>query len=380
MNKNNSYGKSTTCVHGGNYIDEKEHGVITPIFTSTAYDYENVERQVYPRYNNTVNQRVVSEKIRALEDGEDAMVFSSGLSAIMTAFFTFLKQGDHAVIQHDIYGGSYHALSTECAKFGIELTFVNGHRKKDFQHAIKDSTRLIFIETPSNPLLKIVDIQKVAELGTHEIVTMIDNTFASPINQTPIDQGIDIVMHSGTKYLAGHSDLTCGALISKKDIMAKIRETAINFGGLLDARGCYILERSLKTLDLRVKRQNENAGAIAEFLNEQHGINKVYYPGLPSHDGHKIAQLQMSGSGAMVSFEVDGDAAAFINHLEIISRAMSLGGVESTICLPSETSHSKISPEERVAMGINDNLVRMSVGIENEQDLIHDLRQALSKI
>lgn len=380
MNREKSYGKSTACVHSGNYNDDKEHGVVTPIFTSTAYDYENVEDKAYPRYNNTVNQRVVAEKIRALEDGEDAMVFSSGLSAIMTAFFTFLKQGDHAVLQRDIYGGSHHALSRECEKFGIEVTFVDGYTKKDFQKAIKDHTKLIFIETPSNPLLKIVDIQKIAELGSHNIVTMIDNTFASPINQSPIDLGIDIVMHSGTKYLAGHSDLACGALVSSKDIMAKIRETAINFGGLLDARSCYLLERSLKTLDIRVKRQNENAMELAAFLEDHPGINKVYYPGLKEHEGHDIAQLQMSGYGGMLSFEVDGDASVFIGHLQLIARAMSLGGVESTICLPTETSHSKVSPEERLAMGIKDNLVRMSVGIENDQDLIHDLKQALEKI
>lgn len=380
MNKEKSYGKSTACVHSGNYKDEQEHGVVTPIFTSTAYDYENVEYMAYPRYNNIVNQRVVAEKIKSLEDGEDAMVFSSGLSAIMTAFFTFLKQGEHAVLQRDIYGGSHHALSRECEKFGIELTFVEGYEKQDFYKAIKENTRLIFIETPSNPLLKIVDIQKIAELGSQQIVTMIDNTFASPINQTPISLGIDIVMHSGTKYLAGHSDLSCGALISSKDLMSRIRETAISFGGLLDAKSCYLLERSLKTLDIRVKRQNENAGELALFLEDHQKINKVYYPGLKEHEGHDVAKIQMSGYGGMLSFEIEGDASQFIGHLQLIARAMSLGGVESTICLPTETSHSKVSPEERQAMGIQDNLVRMSVGIENSQDLIQDLKQALEKI
>ena len=380
MKNEKTFGKSTASVHCGNYNDEQEKGVITPIFTSTAYDYEDVDLKAYPRYNNTVNQRVVSEKIAMLEDGEDAVVLSSGLTAIMTAFFTFLKPGDHAVLQQDIYGGSHDALIHQCKKFNIDLSFAEGYTRKDFEKHIRDNTKLIFIETPSNPLLKIVDISDIATLGNNHILTMIDNTFASPINQNPIDLGIDIVMHSGTKYLGGHSDILCGALVSSRKLMAEIRETIIHFGGVLDPRTCSLLERSIKTLEIRVKRQNENAQTLAEYLVENKNISKVYYPGLQDHGGHDIAKLQMKGYGGMLSFETNGDASQFLGHLKLISRAMSLGGVESTACLPVLTSHSRVSPEERLKMGIKDNLVRLSVGIEDPQDLIHDIKQALSQL
>lgn len=378
MEQGKKFGKSTASVHGGNYNDEKEHGVVTPIFTSTAYDYEDVDLKAYPRYFNTVNQRVLSEKIALLENGEEGMVFSSGLSAIMTAFYTFLNKGDHAVLQRDIYGGSQVALTRECSKFGIELTFINGHRKEDFQKAIKENTKLIFIETPSNPLLKIIDVQKIAELGSDRIVTMIDNTFASPINQNPITLGIDIVMHSATKYLGGHSDILAGALVSSKKLMDKIRETSIHLGGVLDANSCYLLERSIKTLEVRVKRQNLNAQALAEYLQDHKEVTRVYYPGLPSHENHELASRQMKGYGGMLSFETKENAAGFIARLKIIARAMSLGGVESTICLPVKTSHSLLTPEERAEMGISDNLIRISVGIEDARDLMDDLEQALT--
>lgn len=376
MNNKKSFGKSTTCVHSGTYADNVEKGVNTPIFTSTAYDYEEVDTKAYPRYSNTVNQQVVAEKIRQLENGEDALIFSSGLAAIMTAFLTFLQNGDHAVIQRDIYGGSHDALSNECARFGIALTFVDGYKKEDFNQAIKENTKLIFIESPSNPLLKIIDIEKIAELGNSNIVTMIDNTFASPVNQNPINLGIDVVMHSATKYLGGHSDILAGALVSSKQNMDRIRNTAIHFGGSLDAQMCYLLERSMKTLFLRVEKQNSNALAVANYLEDHPAINKVYYPGLSSHDGYETAKLQMSGYGGMLSFETKENAEELIEKFEIIKRAMSLGGVESTACLPAKTSHSRIPAEERAKMGITDNLIRMSIGIEDENDLIHDLKQA----
>ncbi|MGK7391251.1 MAG: trans-sulfuration enzyme family protein [Candidatus Cyclobacteriaceae bacterium M2_1C_046] len=370
-------GKSTLCVHSGSFEDKITKGVNTPIFTSSAYDYEEVDALAYPRYNNTVNQQAVAEKIRALENGEDALVFSSGMAAIMTALFAVLKTGDHAVIQKDIYGGSFDALTTELDRYGIELTFVKGHTKEDFQSAIQENTRLIFIETPSNPLLKIVDVRAVAELGNEQIVTMIDNTFSSPVNQNPIDMGIDIVMHSATKYLGGHSDILAGALISSKTIMAKIKNTAIHIGGSLDAHTCYLLERSIKTLLIRVERQNANAQSVAEFLENHPKVEKVYYPGLSSHDGHEIALKQMKGFGGMISFETKENAEQLLEKLQMIKRAISLGGVESTVCLPVKTSHSKVSPEERAKMGIKDNLIRLSVGIEDDKDIIQDLKQAL---
>ena len=370
------YSKSTLCVHGTKFEDTVAKGVNTPVFTSTAYDYESVSVKAYPRYQNTINQRVVAEKIANLEKGEEAMIFSSGMAAVMTAFLAILQQGDHAVIQRDIYGGSYEALAKECNRFGISLSFVDGYSKESYRAAIQKNTKLIYIETPSNPLLKIVDISSIAQLGSNKIITMIDNTFASPVNQNPLTLGIDIVMHSATKYLGGHSDILAGALVSSKMLMEKIRETAIHFGGSLDPQTCYLLERSIKTLDVRIQKQNANAQAIAEFLSDHPKVKKVFYPGLASHEGHNIAKEQMQGFGGMLSFKTKENAEQLLERLKLIKRAMSLGGVESTVCLPVKTSHLRVPAEERERMGISDNLIRLSVGIECKEDLLDDLKRA----
>ena len=372
--------KITQSVHAGSYGDPQFRGIVNPIYTSSAYDYEEMPETQYPRYFNTPNQKSVGEKVAALENAEAGLVFSSGLAAIMTSLFAFLKSGDHVIFQHDLYGGTYNAVATELPRYGIELTFVDGADPDNFKQAIKSNTKVIYIETPSNPTLKITDIKSVANIAKqHGLITIIDNTFASPVNQNPHDLGIDIVTHSGTKYIGGHSDLCCGTATGTREHIQKVWGSAFHFGGSLDAHTCYLVERSLKTIVLRVRQQNKNAHYLAEALLADSRIGKVYYPGLASHPNHSIAKAQMPGGfGGMLAFEVKADAHIFMSKLKLIKRAISLGGVESTVCSPVKTSHAKMSASERALIGVTDNLIRFSVGIEDAEDLLHDIQQALS--
>ncbi len=376
--------KPTQCVHIGAVHDTVTHGANSPIFTSTATGYLDGGGIVYPRYFNTPNQRAVVEKMAALEHGEDGVIFGSGMAAISTTLFALLKSGDHAVFQSDLYGGTFRLVHTDLERFGIDFTLVDGTIAGDIERAVKPNTRMIYIETPSNPLLRIVDIREVAALARSKgILTVIDNTFASPINQNPIDLGIDIVIHSGTKYLGGHSDLCCGTLVSSKELTARVRASATHFGGTLDPHTCYLLERSLKTLALRVSKQNENAMEVARYLAGHPTVKAVYYPGLENDPGHAVARRQMSGFGGMVAFEIRGDRAAserFQRGLSLIKPAVSLGGVESMICSPARTSHSRLSERDRASIGIRDELLRLSVGIEAPQDLMADMEQAFGSV
>jgi cystathionine beta-lyase/cystathionine gamma-synthase len=371
--------KLTQSVHAGSPGDPQFKGTVTPIFPSSAYDYEEGSTTLYPRYFNTPNQKAVIEKLAALENAETGLIFGSGMAAILTSLFSMIKKGDHVILQSDLYGGTHHAVIHELPRYGMEYTMVEANDPRNFEKAITPATRVIYIETPSNPTLKITDIRAVAEIAKkHGIVTIIDNTFASPVNQNPIDLGIDIVTHSGTKYIGGHSDICCGAALGSKMLIEKVWESSIHFGGSLDAHTCWLVERSLKTIVLRVRQQNENAMKIAQFAKSDSRIGNVYYPGLPDHPGHDIAKKQMTGGfGGMVSFEIKGDAASFMKKLKLIKRAISLGGVESTITSPSKTSHVKMSAADRAAIGVTDNLVRLSVGIEDAADLIADIVQAL---
>jgi cystathionine beta-lyase/cystathionine gamma-synthase len=374
------FSKLTQSIHAGSPGDKLFGGATTPIFTSSAYDYEGVETTLYPRYFNTPNQTAVSEKLAALENAESAIIFSSGMAAIMTALFAMIKKGDHVIFQNDLYGGTHHAVSKELPRYGIDFTFVDGSIPENFEKAIRKETRVIYIETPSNPTLKITNIKAVADIARkHGIITIIDNTFASPVNQNPIDLGIDIVTHSGTKYIGGHSDICCGAAMGSKKLIQQVWESAIHFGGSLEATTCWLVERSLKTIVLRVRQQNQNALAIAEYLKTDSRIGGVYYPGLKDHPDHVVAKAQMPGGfGGMLSFEVKNDVHKFTSKLQLIKRAISLGGVESTVTLPYLTSHKKMTPAERKAIGVADSLVRFSVGIEEAQDLIDDIKQALT--
>jgi cystathionine beta-lyase/cystathionine gamma-synthase len=372
--------KHTRCVHSGTYIDPETKGVNTPIFTSSSFEYMDADQNVYPRYNNTPNQKAVIEKLCALENAEDGLVFSSGMAAISSAIFSQLQQGDHIVLQKDIYGGTHHFATAEFDRFGIAYDFAD-NQLADIQKKVRDKTRVIYIESPSNPLLLITDIGAVAEYAkSKQIVTIIDNTFATPINQTPIDLGIDIVIHSGTKYIGGHGDLCCGAAMASQEQVAKMKASAANFGGSLNASTCYLIERSLKTLALRMDKHNQNGMTVARRLQNNPRINTVYYPGLESHPGFEMARKQMQAFGGMVSFELDDkqiDPNQFLRNLKMIRPALSLGGVESIICAPVVTSHAKISAAERVELGITDSLLRLSVGIEDPDDILADIEQAL---
>ena len=372
---------ATLCVHGGTYTDERTGGVNSPIFTSTAYAYPNpANENVYPRYFNVPNQQVIVRKLAALEKGEDGLVFGSGMAAVSTVLFAYLKPGDHAVFQADLYGGTYHFVSRELPRFGIEAAF--GRAVAEIGACLRPNTRLIYVESPSNPLLHCIDLGGIANLGrTHGVLTIIDNTFATPINQTPIELGIDAVVHSGTKYLNGHSDVNAGVLISSQAVIRKVADYAIDHGGMLDAHSCYQLERGLKTLALRVRQQNESASRLAGFLQTHPAVAHVAYPGLAEHPDHEVAARQMRGFGGMLAFELR-DAAridAVLRRFKVVTPALSLGGVESLVCAPSKTSHRNLSPEERRRVGIGDGLLRVSVGIEDIEDLLADFDQALGQ-
>jgi cystathionine beta-lyase/cystathionine gamma-synthase len=373
--------KDTQCVHSGTRKDPHTRGLNTPIFTSSSFEYLDTPENVYPRYFNTPNQKSIVRKLCDLENAEEGLLFSSGMAAISTAMLAFLSSGDHAVLQRDIYGGTHHFVTAEFERFGIEYTFVS-NRAEEIEQAVRKNTKIIYIETPSNPLVLITDIKATVQIASaQKAISIIDNTFATPINQNPIDLGIDIVTHSGTKYLGGHSDLCCGAALTRKDLAGKIAATAANLGGSLNALTCYLLERSLKTLGIRVEKQNQNAGEIAAYLQKDPRIRKVYYPGLENHPAHAVAKNQMKGFGGMLAFELGSgapDPERFLRNLKLITPALSLGGVETIICSPAKTSHEKITAAERAELGITDNLLRLSVGIENPADIIADLDGALS--
>ena len=376
-------GVSTKCVHSGDLIDDKFKGATSPIFPSTAYDFVDVEVDRYPRYFNTPNQKALSKKIADLENCESALLFSSGIAAIYTSLFSFIKSGDHVIFQSSIYGGTLNLVIKEFKKFNIEYSLVDSFIVNDYEKEIKNNTKIIFVESPSNPLLKIIDLNAIANLSKkYNLISIIDNTFSSPINQNPADFGIDIVLHSATKYLGGHSDILAGTLASSKSNIDKIIESSINYGGNLSEYTVWLLERSIKTLSLRVNKQNENAIKIAEYLTTVDKVKSVYYPGLKSHSNHELSKKQMKGFGGMLSFELlDLDTAIlFTRKLNLVKSAMSLGGVESTLCSPSLTSHSKISKAERENLGIFDGLLRFSIGIEDSEDIIDDLNQAFEKL
>ncbi len=372
--------KETQCVHSGAIKDTMNGGVNSPIFTSTAFGYLDREQLAYPRYFNTPNQNAVVAKVCALESAKDGVLFSSGMAAMSTSILAFAGIGDHVVMMDELYGGT-HALATdEFKRFGIEYSFAETDADSVCR-AVTPKTKVVVIESPTNPLLSVIDIRKVAGFcRARKIVTIIDNTFATPLYQNPHSLGIDVVVHSGTKYMGGHSDICCGIAATTREKAARIRDTARNLGGSLNAATCALLERSIMTLAIRVQRQTDNAGIIARHLEKHGKVRRVNYPGLESSAYHELAKSQMSGFGAMLSFELDEsrvDTGRFVRRLRIIKPAVSLGGIESTICAPAVTSHAKISAAERKRIGISDSLLRLSVGIEQADDLIEDIEQAM---
>ena len=375
-------GTNTVCTHVGTLEDKEYKGAASPLYMSSSYAFEDVDVKRYPRYFNTPNQEALSKKMAALEHTEAAMIFGSGMAAISTALMAFLQAGDHIVFQQTLYGGTYNFAVTQLEKYGINYSFTEGWEVADFEAVITSNTKLIYVETPSNPLLTITDLKGMAELASERgILTMIDNTFASPINQTPADFGIDIILHSATKYMGGHSDICAGVIACSQEHLDTVFQTAICFGGSLSDYTVWLLERSIKTMGLRVKAQNENAMKMATYLKNNQDVENVYYPGLESHPGHGLAKSQMKGFGGMLSFELNPeiDVSLFFKNLELIKPSMSLAGVESTMISPTKTSHALMSPEDRQKQGIKDSLIRFSLGIEEMEDLVHDIEQAISK-
>ena len=375
-------GKHTVCIHQGEIKDEQFGGAISPIFMASSYPFLDTEEPRYPRMFNTPNQEVIALKVAALENAEAGLPFASGMAAISTTLLALLESGDHIIFQNEIYGGTYRFIHEELLQLGVLCSFTKGVKAHDFEELITDKTKILYIETPSNPLLTITDIESIAKLSEkHGLKTIIDNTFASPINQTPIDLGADISIHSATKYLGGHSDMLAGVVVGNHKDLQKIFKKGVNLGGNLSDFMCFLLERSIKTLGIRIEKHNENAMKLAEFLDKQPMVNKVYYPGLQSHANHEIAKKQMSAFGGMLSFELNEklEVRDFQRSLKLIKPSMSLAGVESTILMPTLTSHASLSESDKEKQGIKDNLLRFSVGIENVDDLIDDLTNALNK-
>jgi cystathionine beta-lyase/cystathionine gamma-synthase len=378
-------GKSTESVHAGKFECGRVAPVSSPIFQTSTYYYpkEGSAGYVYTRLGNPT-QEVAEDKIAALEGAQEGLVFSSGMAAITTTIISLLGKGDHLIATEDLYGNTYSFLRNELKRTGIELSLIKSENAKRIEKYFRHNTRGIFLETPTNPLLKVIDIQNLAR-ATHKknIKIMVDNTFATPINQRPLEFGADVVIHSGSKYLNGHSDVIAGLVAGNRKDLEKIEDMRTTLGGSLDPHAAFLLQRGMMTLAVRMHRHNENGLRVAEFLEGHKKVNKVNYPGLPTHPSHELAKEMMSGFGGMLSFEVKGrrkDANKFLKSLKLLLAAPSLGGVETLISIPAETSHSYLSRKERLGQGIKDNLIRVSVGIEDFEDIKKDLNQALAKI
>ena len=387
-------GPSTRAVHGGEPRTKDANAITTPIMQTATYTFANsqeiadhfegrVDREEYGRYGNPT-QRVAERKLAALEGAEDGLLFSSGMAAITTTLFAMLSKGAHVVVTDDAYRRTRQFLHQTLRRYGVDVSTVPAGDYDRMEDAVRSTTRLIFSESPTNPYNRILDLHRVADIGRrHRVKTVIDSTFATPINQRPIEFGIDLVIHSATKYLGGHNDLMAGVVLGSADLVGAIRDLQGVTGAVPDPFAAYLLIRGIKTLALRVNRQNENAQRVAEFLESHPKVARVHYAGLRSHPEHAIAVAQMDGFGGVVSFEVHGDLAAasrLVDACTVPRIAPSLGGVESLIEQPALMSFYELSTEERLQVGIKDTLVRYSVGVEDGDDLIADLAQALDKV
>jgi cystathionine beta-lyase/cystathionine gamma-synthase len=359
-----------------------------PIYQTSTFQVTDSDEQLratgtdmfYTRYGNPTHTAVESA-IAELEGADAALLFASGMGAITTSILSLVKSCDHIVAQRDIYGGVTKFLSNWLPKLGIETTFVDTTDYDQHARAIRPNTKLLYLESPTNPTLRVVDLRKpVALARQHQLVTLIDSTFATPINQRPTEFGIDVVLHSGTKYLGGHTDLICGVAAGRRDLIDTIKGTRTTLGGVMDPHAAFLLLRGIKTLAVRVERQNESALRVAEFLARHPKVRSVNYPFLQGHPQRALAIEQMKGGGGVLSFEIDGtgeDARHMSEALRLFTLAPSLGGVESLVSIPVLTSHAMISAEHRQKMGVTEQLIRLSVGIENADDLIADLEHAL---
>jgi len=382
---------STRAVHSGEERRKYADSITTPIFQTSTYTYENVrdiedftrrgkERFEYGRYGNPT-ARVAERRLADLEGAEDCIVFASGMNAITTTVFTFVEPGDHIVVTDDCYRRTRRFCTVYLKQFGVGSTFVRFGDYQALEKAINEKTRLILSEFPTNPYLKVLDFAKLKKIAARRrVLTLIDSTFSTPANCRPLEHGVDLVMHSATKFLAGHNDILAGAVLGRKELLGKIRDLHKTLGGVIDPHCAYLLLRGLKTFPLRMARQNASALKIAEFLEGHRRVKRVYYPFLESHPYYKLAKEQMSGAGGIVTFEIKGNlstAKRFLNALRLCYIAPSLGGVETLITLPVIVNFYEYTKKQRKQMGITDTLFRLSVGIEQPEDIIADLERGL---
>lgn len=377
----------TRLIHAGEPKPRIQGAVNVPIFQSSTFEYAGqggYHDLRYIRLNNTPNHTAVHGKLAALENGEAALVTASGMAVISTVLLAFLSSGDHLLTQDCLYGGTHDLLKGDLPHLGITSSTLDGNDPKSWEAALRPETRVLYMETITNPLLQVADLEAAAAFAReHGLVSVIDNTFASPANFRPLEWGFDLSLHSGTKYLNGHSDIVAGAVIGRADAIKRITHKLNHLGGSLDPHACFLLHRGIKTLSVRIHHQNKSAQAVAESLLDHPAVRRVHYPGLKSHPDHARAARLLDGFGGMLSFELEGDveqADAFIRNTTLPISAPSLGGVETLITRPATTSHAGVSAEDRRAMGISDTLIRLSVGLEHPDDLIEDLFRALAAV
>lgn len=377
----------TKLIHAGE-PEPRIHGAVSmPIFQSAMFEYAgetSYHDLKYIRLNNTPNHVALHQKLAALENAEAALVTASGMAAISTAMLTVLSAGDHLLAQDCLYGGTFDFITRDLEGFGISYDLIDADDPDSWKRKLRPNTRAIYVETISNPLMQVGDLKAVVEFArAHGLVSIIDNTFASPVNFRPPEWGFDLSIHSCTKYLNGHSDIVAGACIGRADLITRILHKLNHLGGSLDPHAAFLLHRGMKTLAVRLGYQNQSALSIARFLEGHPAVARVNYPGLESHPRHQRARELFDGFSGMLSFELKGGVAAaerFMHNTTLPIVAPSLGGVETLITRPATTSHSGLSPEERRRLGISDSLIRVSVGIEATEDLIEDFQQALEKL
>jgi cystathionine beta-lyase/cystathionine gamma-synthase len=382
----NGESMDTLAVHGGERRPGPDGSVVFPIFQGTVYEVDpgtEYHDLKYIRLNSTPSQNYLHDKLAAIEGAEAAVATSSGMAAVTTILLSLMKAGDHLLASDCLYGGTHDFLTEHAADLGWSFSFVDAGRPEAWEAARTERTKVFLVETITNPLMRVGLLDQVAEFGRREgIVTVIDNTFASPVNFHPLQAGFDVVFHSATKYLGGHSDLVAGAIMGRADVVERVRKTLNLFGGSLDPHAGFLLARGIKTLALRVQAQNANALALAQFLENHPAVATVNYPGLPSHPDHAHAAKLLSGFGGMLSLRLrGGDQAAqtLLDAVTLAYSAPSLGGVESLITRPATTSHAGMSRQDRDRLGITSDLVRISSGIEGTEDLVSDFAQALDK-
>jgi cystathionine beta-lyase/cystathionine gamma-synthase len=374
----------TKLIHAGEPSPRIKGAVVLPVFQSSTYEYSgeaSYHDVKYIRLNNTPNHFALHEKLSALENAEAAIVMASGMAAISTTLLSVLSVGDHILMQDCLYGGTHDLVTKDFADFGLSYSFINGDDATNWQEHLRPNTKAIYVEAMTNPLVQVADLKAVPAFAKeHNLISMIDNTFTSPVNFRPVEWGFDIALHSATKYLNGHSDIVAGAAIGRADLIEKIKHKLDHLGGSLDPHAAFLLHRGLKTLALRVAKNNENALKLAQFLESHPAVQKVNYAGLESYERYTRARELFTGFGGVLSFELKGDVAkaeTFMSKVQLPIIAPSLGGVETLMTRPVTTSHAGMSAEDRRKTGISDTLIRVSVGIEGSEDLIEDFRQAL---